>query len=81
MSKESVFLPEYPTSVFGEHLKDQVEDRLKFYETGVAPKKNLAVMKEAIDEVRGDGELLTFVTFDLYYRIEFWKTKRMMNSL
>lgn len=40
---------EFPTSIFGEHLKDQVEDRLKFYETGDAPKKNLDVMKEAIE--------------------------------
>merc|ERR1712150_39747 len=39
-----------PTSVIGEHLKEQVEDRLKFYETGDAPKKNLEVMKEAIAE-------------------------------
>ena len=44
-------LAEFPTSIFGEHLKDQVEDRLKFYETGDAPKKNLDVMKEAIEEV------------------------------
>ena len=43
---------EYPTSVFGEHLKQQVEDRLKFYETGDAPKKNIDVMKEAVEEVR-----------------------------
>ncbi len=43
---------ETPTTVFGEHLKQQVEDRLKFYETGEAPKKNLEVMKEAMEEVR-----------------------------
>lgn len=48
----AVFLLEQPTSVFGEHLKDQVEDRLKFYETGEAPKKNIDVMHEAITEVR-----------------------------
>ncbi|KAK3094708.1 hypothetical protein FSP39_005296 [Pinctada imbricata] len=41
---------EYPTKVFGEHLKQQVEDRLKFYETGDAPKKNIDVMKEAVVE-------------------------------
>ena len=46
------FNSEYPTSVFGEHLKQQVEDRLKFYETGDAPKKNIDVMKEAVEEVR-----------------------------
>lgn len=39
------------TSVFGDHLKQQVEDRLKFYETGDAPPKNVDVMKNAMDEV------------------------------
>ena len=42
---------DYPTSVFGEYLKEQVEDRLKFYESGEAPKKNLDVMKQAVEEV------------------------------
>ncbi len=41
---------DYPTSIFGEHLKDQVEERLKFYETGDTPKKNIDVMKEAVEE-------------------------------
>ncbi|XP_070550227.1 nucleolar protein 56-like, partial [Ptychodera flava] len=39
---------EFPTSVFGEKLREQVEDRLKFYETGEAPRKNVDVMKEAV---------------------------------
>ena len=33
------------TSAFGEKLRDQVEERLRFYEEGVAPRKNLAVMQ------------------------------------
>lgn len=37
-----------PVEAFGEHLKQQVEDRLKFFESGELPKKNLDVMKEAI---------------------------------
>ncbi|XP_023176946.1 nucleolar protein 56 [Drosophila hydei] len=40
---------EQPTSVFGETLKQQVEDRLKFYESGAVPRKNIEVMKEAIE--------------------------------
>ncbi|KAF2353482.1 Nop domain [Trinorchestia longiramus] len=32
---------------FGENLKQQVEDRLKFYETGDIPRKNLEVMADA----------------------------------
>ncbi|GFN82453.1 myosin-ie [Plakobranchus ocellatus] len=39
-----------PTSVIGEHLKQQVEDRLKFYETGETPAKNLDVMRQAVSE-------------------------------
>lgn len=41
---------EVPTSVFGEKLREQVEERLSFYETGVTPRKNLVVMKEAMVE-------------------------------
>merc|ERR1711860_227257 len=29
------------TTIIGEHLKQQVEDRLKFYETGETPAKNI----------------------------------------
>merc|ERR1739838_193143 len=39
-----------PSSVFGDHLKQQVEDRLKFYEEGAAPTKNVDVMKLACTE-------------------------------
>ncbi|KAK8749147.1 hypothetical protein OTU49_015699, partial [Cherax quadricarinatus] len=38
------------TSVFGEKLRDQVEERLKFYETGDLPRKNIDVMHEAMIE-------------------------------
>uniref|UniRef100_K7FH63 Nucleolar protein 56 n=1 Tax=Pelodiscus sinensis TaxID=13735 RepID=K7FH63_PELSI len=41
---------EVPTSVFGDKLREQVEERLAFYETGEPPRKNLEVMKEAIVE-------------------------------
>lgn len=43
---------ETPNQIFGEKLKQQVEDRLKFYEQGDVPKKNLEVMKEAIEELQ-----------------------------
>ncbi|XP_039120482.1 LOW QUALITY PROTEIN: nucleolar protein 56-like [Dioscorea cayenensis subsp. rotundata] len=39
------------TTVFGEKLREQVEERLEFYDKGVAPRKNLDVMKSAIDNV------------------------------
>jgi len=38
------------TTVFGSKLKEQVEDRLKFYETGDLPRKNVVVMAEAVEE-------------------------------
>ncbi|XP_018430814.1 PREDICTED: nucleolar protein 56 [Nanorana parkeri] len=38
---------EIPTCVYGDKLRGQVEERLAFYETGEAPRKNLDVMKEA----------------------------------
>ncbi|CAH3123831.1 unnamed protein product, partial [Porites lobata] len=41
---------ETQSCVFGQKLHEQVEDRLKFYETGEAPRKNIDVMKEAIAE-------------------------------
>merc|ERR1712098_423150 len=38
------------TTVFGSKLKEQVEDRLKFYETGDLPRKNVELMAEAVEE-------------------------------
>ncbi|KAG9438192.1 nucleolar protein 56 [Apis mellifera carnica] len=49
-TRELIVLPDIPTNVFGEKLRQQVEDRLKFYETGEIPKKNIDVMKEALEE-------------------------------
>merc|ERR1711935_792797 len=42
---------EEATTVFGEKLRDQVEERLLFLTEGTTPKKNLEVMQEAIKEV------------------------------
>ncbi|KAG2498922.1 hypothetical protein HYH03_003112 [Edaphochlamys debaryana] len=41
------------TSVFGEKMKEQVEERLRFYEEGTAPRKNASVMGEAMEAVKG----------------------------
>jgi len=40
------------TTIFGEKLKDQVEERLAFLTEGTTPRKNIEVMQEAIKEVR-----------------------------
>lgn len=37
--------------MFGDKLREQVEERLSFYETGSLPRKNVDVMKEAVQEV------------------------------
>merc|ERR1712136_158979 len=42
---------EEATTVFGEKLRDQVEERLTFLSEGTKPRKNLDVMQEAIQEV------------------------------
>lgn len=39
-----------PSPVIGNFLKKQVEDRLKFFETGQVPDKNIDVMKQAVSE-------------------------------
>ena len=43
------------TSAFGEKLKEQVEERLAFYDKGTAPRKNLDVMREALKAAGGAG--------------------------
>merc|ERR1712157_584230 len=37
---------EESTTIYGEKLREQVEERLKFYETGAAPRRNVDVMEE-----------------------------------
>lgn len=39
------------TNVFGEKLRDQVEERLAFLTEGTTPRKNIEVMQEAIKEI------------------------------
>jgi len=45
---------ETSTTVFGEKLREQVEERLDFYDKGVAPRKNLDVMKSALESMTTD---------------------------
>ncbi len=45
---------ETPSTKFGEKLREQVEERLTFFETGQTPRKNLDVMKLAIDEIAAE---------------------------
>ena len=41
-----------PTKAYGEQLRDQVEERLAFYDTGAAPRKNVDVMTAVSDSLR-----------------------------
>merc|ERR1712038_1254664 len=45
---------ETPNTIFGSKLKEQVEERLKFYETGDLPRKNVDVMNEAVEEAAAE---------------------------
>ena len=47
-------MPEQPTTVFGKKLKDQVEERLSFFDSGELPRKNIEVMQEAISEFQAE---------------------------
>jgi len=44
-----------PNNVVGTMLKQQVEDRLSFFETGEVPKKNIDVMKEACAKIEANS--------------------------
>jgi nucleolar protein 56 len=47
-----------PSRLYGEKLRDQVEERLKFYETGQAPRRNIDVMEEVSKVIKaGKGEV------------------------
>ena len=41
-----------PTKAYGEQLRDQVEERLNFYDTGAAPRKNVDVMTAVSEGLR-----------------------------
>jgi len=46
---------ENPTTKFGESLKGQIEERLKFVASGTKPRKNKLVMQDVIDDLKKDG--------------------------
>ena len=44
---------DFQTSLFGEKLKEQVEERLDFYDKGTAPKRNVHVMASVVEALGG----------------------------
>jgi len=45
-----------PSRLYGEKLRDQVEERLKFYETGAAPRRNVDVMADVKRQLKADDD-------------------------
>lgn len=43
-----------PTTKYGDQMREQVEERLAFYESGTAPRKNADVMQKVSDELKKD---------------------------
>ncbi len=47
---------EEPTNAFGLQLRDQVEERLRFYDTGETPRKNIDVMSAVARQIAEEAE-------------------------
>ena len=50
-SRIDAYTGEIPGTAFGQALKDQLEERLEFYETGKIPRKNVDVMQSVMDDM------------------------------
>merc|ERR1712000_786149 len=55
---------EIRTNKNGEKMKEQVEERLEFYETGKAPQKNLDAMHQAAQKVQEAQDSMEDVSMD-----------------
>ena len=54
-SRVDAFIEE-PTTKYGEELREQVEERLNFYNTGEAPRKNIEVMQGVSQKLRKEAK-------------------------
>ena len=50
------FIIEKPSAKFGEALRDQVEERLKFFETGEPPSKNAEAIRKVLEAIALEDE-------------------------
>lgn len=48
-------MAEKSTTAYGDKLREQVEERLDFYDKGVAPRKNIDVMKSVLETADNKG--------------------------
>ena len=71
----SVYSFKVSTKIFGEKLKEQVEDRLKFYESGDLPKKNVDAMQEAIGDSVTNGVLQLTRHPSVHWPCHDWRKK------
>ncbi|CAK4675299.1 hypothetical protein LEN26_005094 [Aphanomyces euteiches] len=46
-----------PTTAYGEQMKEQVEERLAFYESGATPRKNVDVMAQVSEQLKSAAPL------------------------
>ncbi len=46
-----MLIPDHPTPKFGEALRNQVEERLAFFDTGAAPSKNADAMRKVLESL------------------------------
>ncbi len=51
-----LIITDHPTPKFGEALRNQVEERLTFFETGAAPSKNADAMRKVLDQLDLDDD-------------------------
>ena len=60
---------EEPTSAYGEQLRDQVEERLRFYDSGETPRKNIDVMTAVAEKLR--YLIYTWCIYEVIYLPKF----------
>lgn len=56
VSLNSLFITEKPSVKFGEALRDQVEERLKFFETGEPPSRNAEAIRKVLEAIALEDE-------------------------
>ncbi|KAF6323370.1 hypothetical protein mRhiFer1_008353 [Rhinolophus ferrumequinum] len=57
--KQTDCFSQVPTNGFGEKLREQVEERLSFYDTGEIPRKHLEVRKETMVQAEDTAAAIT----------------------
>ena len=56
LNNSTLFITEKPSVKFGEALRDQVEERLKFFETGEPPTRNAEAIRKVLETIALEDE-------------------------